>query len=347
MGVFLVVLLALLLTAATTYLLVKLRPSNDTKVPPSFMGPSISPKQYPANLPSVSVKIEVVASPLFWTDQSRVGSVIRAIATVQKFYHMGVRMTFPDEASMKTVAGKFSNVSFRNAQGQFEQFKKWPNDWKDFEKLSFELYADSFLEAPCPMVSDEKIKPPLASTKLLTSTDPWQLTLAVGEITDLNTLETLRDAVFDYAKKSLKGMARTEGELLYSIYSSYNIRTGQASALSLTCNTLVTDILQYLNIQRPPIFDTLRDALDTTNNGLQILNWTDPGAVQYFKELHKQIQDIINPGEHFLESHVQETILKILNPTYMISYTTEERTQMALFKVKIPQVPVTKLSITN
>lgn len=364
MDVSVVAALALLVTSVLTYLLIvyfKARPQVEN-LPPSFVLPPPSPPPSPPTPinpvdPKASVKIEVVASPLSWRDQSPSGDLIRTIATMEKFYHMGVRLTFPNEESMRFIVENPENVWIWGADDKMAQAYAWPADWKDYEKLSFELYADDFYHAPCPRVVDNIIQPGLASTKLMKPVDNWQLQLSIGEVSDLNVLKTLRIAVLSYASQNLQGSARKHGELLYSIYSSYNLRSGGASAYSSTCNTLVADILQYLNIPKPPIFAALRDAWDIIDDGLQPLGdfketgWTDPDAVQYFKDLQEEVNDILNSDIHVWDlahaEKVKDCMMKILNPTYMISYTTDARTDMVLFKVTKPQEPSTPISIRN
>ena len=299
----------------------------------------------PPSIQSIT-KIELVASPLSWGSTDPSAAIIRTVAVVEKFYHMGIRMTFPDAATMRAVVGVPSNVyvwdSYTNPVN-LKQQTEWPQDWTDYRQLSFELFADNFASAPCPQVQDGKVQPGLAVTRMIKVLPHWQLELEVGNVDDVDKMVDLRDRVLQYERYTIDGVAREGGRLMYSIYSSFNCVSGRMSASSNTCNTLVADILKVMKFEKPEILTALRDAWDLIDNGLTSLDWSDAGAVAYFQELAKDISDIeggkVTYTDPAFPALAWKVIQKLMNPAYIVSYSKEDRTVMKLFSVTQPPPP--------
>ena len=366
MDVVFAIVLVVAMTATVTYLAVTLLKNSrndgtksDGQSPksPSFENPPFSyPTRPPTSQPSKSpstqsrTKIEVVASPLSWGNTDPSSAIMRTVAAVEKFYHMGIRMTFPDAATMRAVVGNPANVYVWDSYTNPEFLQKqtdWPSDWTSYSQLSFELFAEDFASAPCPQVKNGRVQPGLAVTRIVKVLPDWQLELEVGNVDDVHKMVDLRDRVLQYDRFNIDGIAREDG-LLYSIYSSFNRVSGRQNALSNTCNTLVADILKVLKFQKPDILTATRDAWDLIDDGLTPSDWNDGGAVAYFQELAKEISSI-ETGKTIYTDPVGawKCIQKIMNPVYIVSYFDEDRTEMKLFRVTQPPPPPHGQSIRN
>lgn len=274
---------------------------------------------------------------------------MRTVAAVEMFYHMGIRMTFPDAATMRAVVGDPTNVYIWDSYTNPVVLQKqtdWPSDWTAYRQLSFELFAEDFRSAPCPQVKNGIIQPGLAVTRIIKVLPNWKLELEVGNVDDIQTMVDIRNRVLQYDRYNIDGAER-EGGLLYSVYSSFSCVSGHQGALSNTCNTLVADILKVLQFPRPDILTATRDAWALIDNGLAPVDWSDANAVTYFQGLAKMISDIETGKIIYTDpAAAWKCVQIILNPTYIVAYPNEDRTVIKLFQVTQPPPPP-GLSITN
>jgi hypothetical protein len=356
-AVFLLALVMVVAAVATcAFVLSRKLANRSTAVPPS-PSPSINApsrlQPFPiAPASKLPTKVEVVASPLSWDSKDENAVVMRTVAAFEKFYHMGIRMTFPDESTMKTVVGKPSNVwawnDYTNPTSLVQQ-TDWPRNWNSYRQLSFELFADDFASAPCPEVVAGKVKPGTATVYMVQVIPKWQLELEVGEISDVGALVKLRDKVLEYGSYTMAGLKR-EGVLLYSVYSSFNYKNGLPSALSNTCNTLVDDILRYLKLEKPPILGATRDAWDIIDDGAVETAFDDISATAYFADTAAKLKLIEEGKQKYILANptdAWDTIQRILNPAYIVAYSDEERTTIKLYNISYLPSPVVGRAITN
>jgi len=276
--------------------------------------------------------------------------LMRSVASIEKFYHMGIRMTFPDEATMKTVVGDPGSVyawdDYKNPQN-LEQQTDWPLIWTDYKQLSFELFADDFASAPCPQVANNTVQPGLATVRIVKVLPHWQLELEVGIIDDTRVLIDLRNRILQYNLYNIDGVRREDG-LLYAIYSSFNRTSGRETALSNTCNTLVSDVLKLLNFEKPAVLTATRDAWNLIDDGLAEVDWHDTGAIAYFQDLAKEMSSIETGRSFYSDPEgAWKCVQKIMNPEYIVSYANENRTIIKLFKVTQPAPPPSGLAVRN
>jgi len=292
------------------------------------------------------VEVFLVAAPINWTSchekylqapgvgsSAAIDCAVRSFSEIGKFYHIGVEMHFPTDACKQKILMSPGTIS-RSFKGE-AFYQAWPKDLV----YTFELFSKHFMESPLPNVDENgKISAIGARTVILprdfdgSPPERWQLRKRLGSFSDENVLRRIVKGTLSFAQQTFGGKDR-ETPLVYAAYSSLDVDPPRNSSYSCTCLTLASDIMSELKATPPSdILNLLRASWDLLDSQILPKADDDKDAVQYFKDMHHEISLFMDTVKNNPESAF-ETVRKIFQPLYIVSYDGAERLKPTVFQV--------------